>query len=50
MPITTLYQFSFNSVAFGGAGSVYQIQSIDGSGKKKTQQSGWFQVHPAVIQ
>jgi hypothetical protein len=30
--------------------SVYQIQSIDGSGKKKTQQSGWFQVHPAVIQ
>jgi len=30
--------------------SVYQIQSTDGSGKKKTQQSGWFQVHPAVIQ
>ena len=30
--------------------SVYQIRSTDGSGKKKTQQSGWFQVHPAVIQ
>jgi hypothetical protein len=30
MPITTLYQFSFNSVAFGGAGSTYQIQSVDG--------------------
>jgi hypothetical protein len=29
--------------------SVYQIQSTDGSGRKKTQQSGWFQVHPAVI-
>lgn len=30
--------------------SVYQIQSTDSSGKKKTQQSGWFQVHSAVIQ
>lgn len=30
MPITTLYQFSFNSQAFGGAGSPYQIQSVDG--------------------
>ena len=29
--------------------SAYQIQSTDGSGKKKTQQSGWFQVHPTVI-
>jgi hypothetical protein len=29
--------------------SVYQIQSTDGSGKKKTQQSGWFQVHPIII-
>jgi phage-related protein len=30
MPITTLYQFSFNGQAFGGAGSPYQIQSVDG--------------------
>jgi phage-related protein len=30
MPITTLYQFSFNGRAFGGAGSAYQIQSVDG--------------------
>jgi phage-related protein len=30
MPITTLYQFSFNGQAFGGAGSAYQIQSVDG--------------------
>jgi hypothetical protein len=30
--------------------SVYQIQSTDSAGKKKTQQSGWFQVHPSVIQ
>jgi len=30
MPITTLYQFSFNGQTFGGAGSPYQIQSVDG--------------------
>jgi phage-related protein len=30
MPITTLYQFSFNSQTFGGTGSPYQIQSVDG--------------------
>ena len=30
MTITTLYQFEFNGQAFGGAGSPYQIQSVDG--------------------
>lgn len=30
MPITTQYQFSFNSQTFGGVGSPYQILSVDG--------------------
>ena len=30
MPITTPYQFSFNSQTFGGVGSPYQILSVDG--------------------
>jgi hypothetical protein len=30
MPITTLYQFSFNGQTFGGTGSPYQILSVDG--------------------
>jgi len=30
MPITTPYQFSFNSQAFGGQGSAFQILSVDG--------------------
>ena len=30
--------------------SVYQIQSIDPNGRKKTLRTGWFQVHPSVIQ
>jgi hypothetical protein len=30
MPISTLYQFSFNGQTFGGTGSPYQILSVDG--------------------
>jgi hypothetical protein len=30
MPLTTLYAFQFNGLTFGGAGSPYQIQSVDG--------------------
>ena len=33
MPLPTSlnqYQFSFNGFSFGGAGSVYQIESVDG--------------------
>ena len=30
MPLTNLYSFSFNGLTFGGAGSPYQVLSVDG--------------------
>mgnify|MGYP006293287447 CR=1 FL=1 len=30
--------------------SVYQIQSIDPAGRKKTLRTGWLQIHPSIIQ